>query len=213
MIVTGANPDTLREAREQLPADVLVLEADARSRAGAERVASAIRARHGGLDVAFLNAGIAKLMLFENVDEAFYDEHLDVNVKGLVFVLKEPLPSFRPGASVIVNTSVAAHKRVANMSIYSASKGALASLVRALAVELAPRSIRVNAIAPASIATRVQDEFGLPPHVRAAVEREYTTKIPLARFGAASEVATWPRFSRLPRRRISRAWKSRSTAV
>jgi NAD(P)-dependent dehydrogenase (short-subunit alcohol dehydrogenase family) len=187
--ITGRNPATLERARRELPGEVVVLEADARSVADAGRLAAEVGARFGGLDVVFLNAGVAGLAPIEAVDEQFYDDHMDVNVRGVVFTLQKVLPLLRPGASVMVNTSVAGQKGAANMAIYAATKGAVAALVRSLAVELAGRGVRVNAISPAAIHTPIQEKFGLPPEVRAALEGEFTARIPLRRFGTAEEVA------------------------
>lgn len=187
--VTGVNPTTLEEARRELPQDVAVLRADARSLSDAADLAEQIATRFGKLDVLFLNAGIARLAPFEAVDEAFYSEHLDVNVKGVVFTLQKLLPLLAPGASVIVNTSVADQRGAPGLSIYAASKGAVAALVRTLAVELAPRGIRVNSVSPATILTPIQQKFGLPPELAQATAAQYTARIPLGRFGAAAEVA------------------------
>ena len=187
--ITGQNPGTLATARRELPPAVAVLECDARSISDAARLAVEIEQRFGQLDVLFLNAGIAQLSPFEAVDEAFYDEHMNVNVKGVVFTLQKLLPLLCRGASVIVNTSVADARGAALMSIYSASKGAVAALVRSLAVELAPRGIRVNSVSPATILTPIQQKFGLPPEVALASAKHYTARIPLARFGEAEEVA------------------------
>src|SRR5262245_36510718 len=98
VIATGRDPDTLAEARRQLPEDVLLVAADARSTADTSALAQTIQQRFGRLDVAFLNAGIAKLAPFEAVDEAFYAEHMDVNVKGVFFTLQKVLPLLSPGA-------------------------------------------------------------------------------------------------------------------
>lgn len=187
--LTGQNPDTLATAARELPSDVLVLKADSRSVADAARLAEQVKERFGKLDVVFLNAGIAQLAPFEAVDEAFYQEHMDVNVKGVVFTLQKLLPLLAEGASVIVNTSVADQRGTPNLSIYSATKGAVAALVRSLAVELAPRKVRVNSVCPATILTPIQAKFGLPPDVAQAVAEKYTARIPLGRFGAAEEVA------------------------
>jgi NAD(P)-dependent dehydrogenase (short-subunit alcohol dehydrogenase family) len=188
--ITGNNPDTLRAARQELPEDVAVLKADARSIADSEALAAELRRRFGTLDVLFLNAGVAQLAPFDLVTEATYAEHMDVNVKGVVFTLQKLLPLLREGASVIVNTSVADARGTAGLSMYSASKGAVAALVRCLAVELAPRKIRVNAVSPATILTPIQAKFGLPPEVAQAAAEKYVARIPLARFGAADEVAS-----------------------
>jgi NAD(P)-dependent dehydrogenase (short-subunit alcohol dehydrogenase family) len=187
--ITGQNAETLSAARRELPADVLVLKSDTRSLADATLLAGEIQRSFGHLDVLFLNAGIAQLAPFEAVTEAFYEEHMDVNVKGVVFTLQKLLPLLAVGASVIVNTSVADQKGTPGLSIYSATKGAVAALVRTLAVELASRGIRVNSVSPATILTPIQAKFGLPPELAAATAKAYTERIPLGRFGAAGEVA------------------------
>ena len=189
VIVTGQNPDTLGAARRELPPDITVLQADASSLADSERLANEIKERFGRLDILFLNAGIAQLAPFEAVTESFYEEHMNVNVKGVVFTLQKVLPLLGSGASVIVNTSVADQRGAPMMSIYSASKGAVAALVRCLAVELAPRGIRINSVCPATILTPIQAKFGLPPEVAAASAKHYAARIPQGRFGNAEEVA------------------------
>lgn len=189
VIVTGRDPERLAATQRELPDDILVLRADARSVADAERVASEIGARFGRLDVVFLNAGIAELRAFDAIDESHYDEQVDVNVKGVVFTLHKVLPLLARGASVIVNTSLAAHKGTAHLSIYALTKGAVSSLVRSLAVELGPRGVRVNAISPATIHTEIQGKFGLPSELAASIEAEFSRRIPLGRYGEATEVA------------------------
>jgi len=192
--ITGQNAETLAAARRELPADVLVLKSDARSLSDAELLAGEIERSFGHLDVLFLNAGVAQLAPFEAVSDAFYQEHMDVNVKGVFFTLQKLLPLLSVGSSVIVNTSVADQKGVPGMSIYAATKGAVAALVRTLAVELAGRGVRVNSVSPATILTPIQAKFGLPPEVAAATAKAYTARIPLGRFGAADEVAKTVRF-------------------
>ncbi|MEO7035172.1 MAG: SDR family oxidoreductase [Polyangiaceae bacterium] len=194
VVITGQNAETLAAARRELPADILVLKADARSLSDAALLAKEVEQRFGSIDVLFLNAGIAKLAPFDAVDEAFYDEHMDVNVKGVIFTLQKLLPLLAHGSSVIVNTSVADQRGTPGLSIYAATKGAVAALVRSLAVELAGRGIRVNSVSPATILTPIQAKFGLPPEVAAASAKAYQARIPMARFGAAEEVARAVKF-------------------
>lgn len=187
--LTGVSADTLAAARRELPDDVLVLRSDARSVGDASELFATLGERFGKLDVVFLNAGIAQLAPFEALTEAHYDEQFEVNVKGVFFTLHRLLPLLAPGASVVVCTSVADQRGTPQMSVYSATKGAVSALVRALAVELAPRKIRVNSVSPATILTPIQQKFGLPAEVAAAVAAQYTARIPLGRFGQADEVA------------------------
>lgn len=189
VVVTGTNPDTLTQARAVLPADVVILRADARSVSDAAEVASQIEQRFGGLDIVFLNAGVARFAPLEAFDEAFYSDIMDVNVKGVVFTLQKVLPLLRKGASVLVNTSIVDQKGIANASVYSASKGAVSALVRALAVELAGRGVRVNAISPGPITTPIYGKLGLPSDALTAFQSDMTSKVPLGRFGEAEEVA------------------------
>src|SRR3712207_1381603 len=79
VVVTGNNPETLARARAELPEEIVILRADARSVEDAARVASEIERRFGALDVVFLNAGIARFAPLDAFDEAFYDDVMDVN--------------------------------------------------------------------------------------------------------------------------------------
>ncbi|MDQ2644230.1 MAG: SDR family oxidoreductase [Myxococcota bacterium] len=187
--ITGRDPDTLSRARRELPEELLVLEADVTSASDTAKLARELEQRFGGLDVLFLNAGIARLAPFESSDEASFDAQFAINVKGPFFTLQKLLPLLRPGASVILNTSVADLKGSPGLSIYAATKGAIASLVRTLSLELAPRKIRVNSLSPGPTHTAIQTKFGLPAEAQAAVERDFSAKIPLGRFGDARETA------------------------
>lgn len=187
--ITGTNPETLAVARAELPPEVLILSADARRVADATRVAAEVERAFGHLDVVFLNAGVGRFAPLEQIDEAFYDDMMDVNVKGVVFTLQQVLRLLQPGASVLVNTSVVSQKGMANAAVYSATKGALAAFVRAMAVELAPRGVRVNSIAPGPITTPIYNKLGLPADALAGMQSAMAAKTPVGRFGAADEVA------------------------
>ena len=185
VVVTGRNPDTLAEARRTLPDDVVVLAADARSMSDTERVAAELTQRFGRVDAVFLNAGIGSLMPLEAVDEAFYDEHFEVNVKGQVFLLQKVLPLLTPGSSVVFNVALGVFRAIPNWSVYSATKGALLSFMRALSVELASREIRVNAVTPGPIDTPALDRLGLDVDARNSLREA----VPLGRLGSAEDVA------------------------
>jgi NAD(P)-dependent dehydrogenase (short-subunit alcohol dehydrogenase family) len=189
VLVTGQNLQTLAAAREVLPADVVIMRADARSLGDADRVATELRDRFGRLDFAFLNAGISRMLPLEAIDEAFFDEHFDTNVKGALFTLQKILPLFSSGGSVLFMTAVGAKRGLPNYSVASATKGATAALVPTLAVELAPRGIRVNAVRLAAIDTPAFDKLGLPAEAIAGFREMIPQRVPLRRMGTPEEVA------------------------
>jgi NAD(P)-dependent dehydrogenase (short-subunit alcohol dehydrogenase family) len=189
VLVTGRNPETLAAARRSLPDEVAVLRADLRSIADAKRVADEIEQRFGKLDLAFLNAGFSRMTPLETLDEAVYDELFDVNVKGQLFTLKAVLPLLGPGSSVVFNSSTAARRGVPGQLAYSATKGAVNALVRSLAVELAPRGIRVNAVSPGPVETPAQGKLGVPADQLEAVRKQIVGLLPMGRFGSDEEIA------------------------
>jgi NAD(P)-dependent dehydrogenase (short-subunit alcohol dehydrogenase family) len=189
VVVTGANPDTLAEAQRALPDEIVVLKADARSLTDAAHVADELKRRFGRVDFAFLNAGVGRMLPVEAVDEAAFDEHFDVNVKGQFFTLQRILPLLAEGGSVLFTTAVGAHRGLTAWSVYSATKGAISALVPSLAVELAPRGIRVNAICPGPIDTPALRKLGLPAEALAAFGQGVPKRIPLGRTGTPDEVA------------------------
>jgi NAD(P)-dependent dehydrogenase (short-subunit alcohol dehydrogenase family) len=189
VVVTGRNPQTLAAAHRTLPAGVTVLRADAASLGDADRLAADLKQRHGAVDFVLLNAAVEQVAPLAAVDEASFDEHFAVNVKGQVFLLQKLLPLLGRGSGVVFTSSVLAEKGMPGMSLYSATKGAQLALARALAVELAPRGIRVNAISPGPIDTPALDKLGLPPGDLREMKKAITDQVPLGRFGTADEVA------------------------
>jgi NAD(P)-dependent dehydrogenase (short-subunit alcohol dehydrogenase family) len=125
----------------------------------------------------------------ETLDEAVYDELFDVNVKGQLFTLKAVLPLLGPGSSVVFNSSTAAQRGVPGQLVYSATKGAVNSLVRSLAVELAPRGIRVNAVSPGPVETPAQRKLGVPADQLEAFMKQVLSWLPMGRIGTSEEVA------------------------
>jgi NAD(P)-dependent dehydrogenase (short-subunit alcohol dehydrogenase family) len=187
-MVTGRNPDTIDAAKRVLPEGVSVFRADARSIADAEAVAAELQQRFGRLDLLFLNAGVGRLAQLETLDEETFDWHFDTNIKGQVFMLQKVLPLLGQGSSVVLTSSTAAERAVPGMAVYSATKGAQLSLMRTLAVELAPRGIRVNAVSPGPIETPMVGKIGVPEEALSSVKEAFTARVPTGRFGVDEEV-------------------------
>jgi NAD(P)-dependent dehydrogenase (short-subunit alcohol dehydrogenase family) len=189
VVVTGQNPETIAAAKRTLPGDVTVLRADSRVLVDAEYLAEEVKQRFGRLDAIFLNAGIGKMLPIEAVDESDFDDHFNTNVKGQYFTLQKMLPLLKNGASIVFNSAIGTRKGLPNWSVYTATKGALLALVPPLAVELAPRGIRVNAIVPGPIETPAFSKLGLPQDVLQGFADSLPSRVPLARAGTGEEVA------------------------
>ncbi|BCJ49754.1 short-chain dehydrogenase [Actinoplanes sp. NBRC 14428] len=183
--VTGSTPESVGEARRKLPDDVLVRHADARSLAGTDRIVAEVRDRFGSLDLLFLNAGIMRARPVGEYDEATFDELIAVNFKGQFFTLQKALPLLNDGASVVFTVGIGATRGIVAGSAAAASRGALLALVPSLALELAPRRIRVNAVSPGAIATGLLAKLGVP----AEAQEQMAARVPFGRLGTAEEVA------------------------
>ena len=187
--VTGKNPATLDAARKQLGDEVLVISSDASGVASQKAVAEQIRQAFGGLDVLFVNAGIAEMRPLEQWDEAGFDRSFGINFKGPFFLIQALLPLFAKPSSIVLNTSVNAHIGMPNSSIYAATKAALLSLARTFSGELSARGIRVNAVSPGPISTPLHDKLGLSERERNNMATSLKSQIAAGRYGVPEEVA------------------------
>src|SRR5215469_506413 len=120
--ITGNDPDRLESARKELGSDVLAIRSDASDASAQKQVAEKISQSFGGLDVLFINAGLADLRPFEKFDEAGFDRSLSMIVKGPFFLIQSLLPIFANPASVVLNGSVNAHIGMPGTSVYGAGK-------------------------------------------------------------------------------------------
>ncbi|MEK9174112.1 MAG: SDR family NAD(P)-dependent oxidoreductase, partial [Patescibacteria group bacterium] len=107
----------------------------------------------GRVDILINNAGIYPFKSFLEMQESEWDQVIDVNLKSIFLMCKEAVPFLPEGGRIINISSIASQIAFAGLAHYSASKGGMNALTRGLAVELAPRQITVNAIAPGAIDT------------------------------------------------------------
>lgn len=189
VLVTGRDAGTIRSARAALPGEVVVVQADARSLSDTDRVVEEARERFGTLTGLFLNAGINRSDPVDAVDEGTYDALFATNTKGQFFTLQKALPLLEAGASVVITVGIGVVRGMAGGSVTAGSRGALLAMVPSLAVELAPRGIRVNAVSPGAIDTPIWAKTGMTPEVLAAVKESVASTVPLQRLGDAREVA------------------------
>lgn len=164
-----------------LPGDVIAVQADASSLTDIDQAVDQAREHLGSLDLLYLNAGISRPGPIESTDEAAFDALFDINVKGNFFALQKALPLLNEGASVVFTVGAGEGLGAA----MTASKGSLLPLVRSLAIELAPRRIRVNAVSPGLVNTPAYSKMGIAPDTIAS----WGEGVPLGRVGAPADIA------------------------
>lgn len=152
----------------------------------ADEVASLVAAAGERIDILVnLAGGMVARKTLADMDEAFFDQVMNLNLKSAFLVTKAALPKLSKGAAIVNVSSLAGRDGGGpGASIYATSKGALMTLTRAWAKELGPQGIRVNAVCPGLIGTSFHDIF-TKPEGRAAT----AGNTPLRREGQPGEVA------------------------
>ncbi len=189
MLITGRDSATLDSAKAEIGAGTETLRADVSKLPDIDALFAVVKEKFGKLDILFVNAGIAKFAPMEKSNEALFDEHFNVNVKGLYFTVQKSIPHLADGGSIILNTSIVSTKGEANTSIYAATKAAARSIARTAARELLPRGIRVNAVAPGYITTPIFSKAGFSAPQVAIFKAGVADRVPMKRLGTAEEVA------------------------
>jgi NAD(P)-dependent dehydrogenase (short-subunit alcohol dehydrogenase family) len=189
VIVTGSSQKSVDAAKAELPG-IEAIVSNAGDIAATKALVDQVTAKHGRIDVLFVNAGIAKFAPLAQIDEDFFDSQFDINVKGAFFLLKHAVPVIPDGGAIILTASVAGSAGgLAGSSIYGATKAALRSFGRTLAKELLPRGIRVNTVSPGPIVTPLLDKNGFTAVQKEAFINGAKTRVPMGRTGTEAEVA------------------------
>jgi 3-oxoacyl-[acyl-carrier protein] reductase len=214
-VVTGASKGIGAAIAKQLAADgASVVVNYATSREGAEKVVTEItnaggkaiavgasvsneaevealfaetRRVFGRVDILVNNAGVYGFAPLEQLTAGEYKRQYDTNVLGLLITTKAALPNFPAGGGSVINiSSVVSTLAPAATSVYSSTKGAVDTITKALAKELGPRNIRVNAINPGLVITEGTQAAGI---VNSDFEKATVATTPLGRAGQPEDIA------------------------
>lgn len=148
-------------------------------------------AKFGQLDILVSNAGIEHFGPFEEVTEEEFDKTFAVNTRGQFFAMQEAAKRMKNGGRLICTSSISASKGFVNHSVYGGSKGAVEAFARNLAVDLGPRGITVNAIAPGATKTDMYDknaELYRDPNSKLSVDEQMNKFSPLGRVGTPEDI-------------------------
>lgn len=188
VLITGTNPSRLQAAQNEIEG-VIALENDAADPAAADALARTAREKLGSLDGVFLNAGFGRFQGIQDVSAEEFDAQYAVNVRGPLLHAKVLAPLLQDGSAILFNTSIAREMGMPGSSIYASTKGALRTVTRVLARELADRSIRVNAVSPGPVDSQFFSRTGLPPEAQEGFAQQILSQVPLGRFATPDEIA------------------------
>ena len=184
-IHTSATPpdETLALIREA-GSEAVAVRGDLAQVADPERVVDeAAAALGGGLDGLVNNAGITRELAFEDTTPELFGALFDLNVRGYFLCAQRALCHFAPGSALVNIGSIHGHGGLPRHAAYAATKGAIDAWTRSLAVELAPRGVRVNAVSPGVVEVpRFLEREGYD-------RDEYARWIPAGRVGLPGDVA------------------------
>ena len=178
--------DALVAGIEAAGGAALAVEADVADRAALERAFDAAQARFGPVTLLIANAGVAHPARAIDMSEADWRATMDVNLdavwRSAQIAAQRMIAARRPGA-IVVTASITSFVVEKGLSAYAVSKAAVAHLTRALALELGPKGVRVNAIAPGYIVTEINEAY-LTGEAGARIGKA----IPLGRIGEPGDL-------------------------
>jgi len=184
---TGRDQRTIDEVSSADDGRAIGIRSDIADVATQQEVLSLVVDRFGRLDAYIANAGVVQVTPFAQVDEKLYDHIMGINLKGLFFGIQAAVQFMNPGGAIVIVGTSMWPKGVPGYSVYNASKGAVRSLTRVLAAELAEKQLRVNHLSPGVIDTPVIDRQGID---RDQVHKLFMNQIPLGRLGDPEEMAS-----------------------
>ena len=186
-VLMGRDADKLATACQKLGPNAVGVAGDVSSVASLRQTVEETTKRFGTINVLFANAGMSECPPIAETTEAFFDEIVGVNLKGVFFLTQAALPHLADGASVLFTGSVGAHKSQLGDLLYCATKAAVHTLATSLALQedVLARKIRVNTISPGPIKTPLT----VAAHGNADVNGYIQSLIPLGRWGESEDVA------------------------
>lgn len=194
LVLVDLDSASLDELGSEIGGEVLCLAADVTDELQSRSYVQAALARYGRIDRAFLNAGIEGPagLITETPVEAF-DRVMRVNVRGVWLGLSQLMPAMEKagGGSIVVTSSIAGLRGSARHAPYVASKHAVIGLMKSAAIEGATQNIRVNAVCPGAVDTRMMKaiEAGANPSNPDSVRARIEAGIAQKRYADPDEVA------------------------
>lgn len=189
VIVTGNNKHNIDRAKADLGANAIAIRSDASSLSDIDALCGTVSETFGSIDALFVFAAVSERESFDHVSEASYDRQFALNTKGAFFSAQRFAPLIKDGGSITFTTLTPATGSP-QISVYMGTKAAVRAFAQALAAELLPRRVRVNALAPGFIDTPSLGLVGLTPEGRQEIYDIGNQVTPMKRHGTVHEIAS-----------------------
>jgi NAD(P)-dependent dehydrogenase (short-subunit alcohol dehydrogenase family) len=190
VFIFGRRQAELDEAAKLIGRNVTGIQAYAANLDDPDRVAAAIRAEKGVVDIIVSNAGLAEQASIDTLTPDHFDKTFNLNARGPVFLVQKLLPLMTRGGSIVLVSSAMHVMGIPGHTTYAATKAALRSYARTWAAEFKDRGIRVNTLSPGVIDTPILDSQSATPEEREALVDMYLSMIPIGRLARAEEIAS-----------------------
>jgi len=174
---------------KQLGVKALAVKCDVSDKSEVENLFKQTMKEFGKLDILVNNAGVFPFISFTEMKETDWDKVIDVNLKSVFLCSQEAVKIMSSGGRIINISSIASFIGFEGLVHYCASKGAINSMIRALALELAPKKITVNAVAPGAIDTPGASQPDQPRTAAEETKKQTISMIPLSRMGQPEDIA------------------------
>ena len=188
VVIAGRDSKKLALAAEEIGDGCLAVTADVSHANEVQKLVTAALEEFKRVNILVNNAAVLLPGTAESLSEQDFDQTFSVNVRGVWLLSREVLPHMRAagGGSIINIGSVLSLLGARNRAAYSASKGAVLAMTRAMALDHAAENIRVNCICPGIVETELVAKFNLDENVR----RQRVAMHPIGRFGQPEDVAS-----------------------
>jgi len=188
VVIAGRDGEKLERAAVEIGGDCLAVSADVSSAKGTEKLVSAAIEKFKRINILVNNAAVLLPGTAESLSEEDFDQTFNINVRGLWLMSRAVLPHMRDaaGGSIVNIGSVLSLVGARNRVAYSASKGAVAAMTKAMALDHAAENIRVNCICPGIVETEMVAKFSSDENAR----RQRVALHPMGCFGQPEDIAS-----------------------